>query len=134
MGRRSIGNGGAASKGAPTATRRVGRAQALTGLALVVLLAGGVLVWRSLADGCGGDRDKVTVIADSSMADPLKALTSIASDESCYDFRVAQVPSTADEASLKRIADATGGTSYIARTPNDISGIFTTEITKWMKD
>lgn len=35
---------------------------------------------------------------------------------------------------LKRIADATGGTSYIARTPNDISGIFTTEITKWMKD
>ncbi|MFZ2242277.1 MAG: substrate-binding domain-containing protein [Gordonia amarae] len=63
-------------------------------MALVVLLAGGVLVWRSLADGCGGDRDKVTVIADSSMADPLKALASIASGESCYDFRVAQVPST----------------------------------------
>lgn len=57
------------------------------------MLAGGVLAWRSLADGCGGDRDKVTVLADSSMADPLKSLTSIASDNSCYDFRVAGVPS-----------------------------------------
>lgn len=93
MKRHSAGTRRAGGRGAtPASGRRVGVRHALTGLALVALLISGGIVWRGLADGCGGNRESVSVITDSDMAAVLTTLGRQAADNSCYDFRVSAVP------------------------------------------
>ena len=71
---------------------------------LVAVLIGGVLVWRSLADGCGGNRESVSVVTDSGMAKVLKTIGGQASDNSCYDFQVSATPNI--EVPAKLAADS----------------------------
>ncbi|MBD0021596.1 VWA domain-containing protein [Gordonia pseudamarae] len=66
-------------------------AHKLTGLVLVAILVAGVFVWRSLADGCGGNREKVTVITDAAFGKALKPIADTASDNSCYDYRITEL-------------------------------------------
>lgn len=70
---------------------RLNGAHKLTGLVLVAILVAGVFVWRSLADGCGGNREKVTVIADAAFGKALKPIAEKASDNSCYDYRITEL-------------------------------------------
>ncbi|GAB07860.1 VWA domain-containing protein [Gordonia amarae] len=58
------------------------------GLMLVAALAASVFLWRNLADGCGGDRSRVSVVVDSSISAGLKAIADRAADDSCFDFAV----------------------------------------------
>ncbi len=72
--------------------RRFGAGHVLAGLALVVILISGAIVWSTLADGCGGNRKTVSVMTDSDMAGVVKDLAGQASDNSCYDYRVSATP------------------------------------------
>ncbi len=84
----NAGGGTAAGFGRLRARRR---GRALIGVALVAVLIGGVLVYRHLADGCGGERTQISVMTDAAVAEPLGPIAAAASKNSCFDYRIAAV-------------------------------------------
>ncbi|QHN30028.1 VWA domain-containing protein [Gordonia amarae] len=62
-----------------------------TAVALVAILAGGVVLWRDVADGCGGNRTGIAVAADPTIATTLRSVAEKASDTSCFDYSVEAV-------------------------------------------